>query len=334
MGTIPLQRLRILLASPGDVERERDHVSALADELNRGVSAQCGFVLEVVRWETHVRPDMGRPQQIILDQIGSFDIFVGIMWQRFGSPTGVADSGTEEEFEFALASWQQTGRPRLLWYFSRAPIDPPASVEAAEQLLKVAQFRKKISSAGLTGSYANDADFKEKLREHLQQVLAREFAGRTPLLERKLLAILEAEKARCKERNVAFLTPNLLHCLLSSPSNLARRIFDLACPGKAPAIVKRLKNYVPAEPESNTFFDFDWYSRRDIQAARVIAIQDGKTVLDARHLLLGFLQTEGVTQKELLRALGRKAFDELCQKAETFGQGPAVTPAMRGMFRG
>jgi hypothetical protein len=334
MVPMPLQRLRILVASPGDVERERDHVSAVAEELNRGVAAQAGFYVEAVRWETHVRPDMGRPEQIILDQIGAFDIFVGIMWQRFGTPTGIADSGTEEEFEFAMTSWQNTGRPRLLWYFSRAPIDPPASVEAAEQLLKVAQFRKRVSAMGLTGTYSSDADFKEKFREHLQQIVARELSGRTPSLEGKLLALLEAERARCRERNIAFLTPNLLLCLLSNPASLPRRIFDLACPGKAPAIVKKLRNYVPADPGFDSFVDFDWYGRRDVQAARSIALQEGKSVLDGRHLLLGFLQTEGVTQKELLRALGRKAFDGLVQTAESFGQGPAETPAMRGMFRG
>src|SRR5215207_6022546 len=93
------ERLRLFVASPGDVSSERDHVGTVAAELNRGTAADAGFVLEVVRWETHARPDIGRPQQLILDQIGQVDIFVGIMWRRFGTPTGVASSGTEEEFE-------------------------------------------------------------------------------------------------------------------------------------------------------------------------------------------------------------------------------------------
>jgi hypothetical protein len=45
---------------------------------------------------------MGRPEQLILDQIGQYDLFVGIMWRRFGTPTGVAGSGTEQEFDHAL----------------------------------------------------------------------------------------------------------------------------------------------------------------------------------------------------------------------------------------
>ena len=76
-----MERLRVFVASPGDVAAERDHVQAVADELNRGIAAQAGFVLEVVRWETHARPDMGRAEQSILDQVGQYDLFVGIMWR-------------------------------------------------------------------------------------------------------------------------------------------------------------------------------------------------------------------------------------------------------------
>jgi len=187
-----LERLRVFVASPGDVAAERDHVKAVADELNRGIAAQAGFVLEVVRWETHARPDMGRAEQLILDQIGPYDLFVGIMWRRFGTPTGVAESGTEEEFDHALRAWRQSGQPRLLCYFSGAPSEPPETVDEATQLLKVTQFRSKVEDQGLAWRYRSDAEFKDLLREHLQQILLREFAGRRPPLDRNLLALPDA----------------------------------------------------------------------------------------------------------------------------------------------
>ena len=150
-----LERLRVFVASPGDVAAERDHVKAVADELNRGTAVQAGFVLEVVRWETHAHPDMGRAEQLILDQIGQYDLFVGIMWRRFGTPTGVAGSGTEEEFDHALRAWQQSGQPRLLCYFSRALSEPPETVDEATQLLKVTQFRSQVETR--TCSYRRSA---------------------------------------------------------------------------------------------------------------------------------------------------------------------------------
>ncbi len=182
-----LEPLRVFVASPGDVVAEREHVKAVADELNRGTAAQAGFVLEVVRWETHARPDMGRPEQLILDQIGPYDLFVGIMWRRFGTPTGVAGSGTEEEFHHALRAWQQSRQPRLLCYFSRAPTEPPETVDEATQLLKVTQFRSQVETQGLAWRYRSDAEFKDCLREHLQHILW-EFADRRPPLDRNRLA--------------------------------------------------------------------------------------------------------------------------------------------------
>jgi tetratricopeptide (TPR) repeat protein len=191
-GTALLERLRVFVASPGDVAAERDQVKDVADELNRGIAAQAGFVLEVVRWETHARPDMGRTEQLILDQIGQYDLFVGIMWRRFGTPTGVAGSGTEEEFDHALRAWRQSGRPRLLCYFSRAPSEPPETVDEATQLLKVTQFRSQVETQGLAWRYRSDAEFKDLLREHLQHILW-EFAGRRPPLDRNLLALPDAD---------------------------------------------------------------------------------------------------------------------------------------------
>lgn len=325
------ERLRIFVASPGDVLRERDHVNALADELNRGVASEAGFVLEVVRWETHARPDTGRPQQLILDQIGAVDIFISIMWQRFGTPTGVADSGSEEEFNHALDSWQQTGRPRMLCYFSLAPIEPPGSVELAEQLLKVARFRDRVGKMALAWTFKSDAEFKEYLREHLQQILLHEFAGRRPPLDRNLLELLNVDKDRCRARNVGYFTPNFLMSLLRT-QNIARRIFDTACPGKAESILQGLRAYVPIDAEgvTTTFSDFDWYAREDVQAALRRARLEGKPAIDARHLLIGFLDTESQTRAALRSALGNDLFEHLCRVAQT----PLERAGTPGIFGG
>lgn len=256
------------------------------------------------------------------------------MWQRFGAPNGVSVSGTEEEFEHALVCYQQRGKPRILCYFSEALIVPSATVEAAEQLLKVAKFRERVGAVGLSGAYSSDLDFKEKFREHLQQIITREFADRTPPLDRNLLALLEVEKERCKERNVPFLTPNLLFALLGAPTSLVRQIFDQACPDKAEAIVERLRNYAVPSTTLNGFSDIDWYARRDVQEARLQAIGEGKSAIDPRHLLVGFLATDGETRKELQRALGKKAFDRLCQTATSGSRIPAPTPHIRDFFNG
>jgi hypothetical protein len=328
-----LERLRVFVASPGDVSIERDHVTAVAAELNRGAAAEAGFVLDVVRWETHARPEMGRPQQLILDQIGEAELFVGIMWRRFGTPTGVAGSGTVEELEHALRGWRERGQPRVLCYFSRAPSEPPGTVEEARQLLAVTEFRERIDGQGLAWRYRSDAEFKDLLREHLRHILVNEFAGRRPPLDRNLLALLDLEKERCRELDVAFTTPNLMLSILGSRHGAARRIADRACPGRIDGIVAGLRAYEPRDEtgQIKPFGDFHWYDRDDVQAARRRARREGRGSIDARHLLLGILDTPSGTRSGLRVELGEEGFQHLVRTAE-IGDRPPATPGIEAFF--
>jgi hypothetical protein len=89
-------RLRVFIASPGDVNEERDIVSLVVAELRRVFETLLPFSLDAVRWETHAWPDAGEDAQDVINrEIGEFDILVGIMWRRFGTPTTRARSGTD-----------------------------------------------------------------------------------------------------------------------------------------------------------------------------------------------------------------------------------------------
>ena len=165
-----VRKLRIFVASPGDVSDERGRLQAVVNELNRTIGDEKGIVLELIRWETHVAPDMGRPQEVVNRQIGEHDIFVGIMWKRFGTPTGNADSGTEEEFDNAYASRQATKRPRIMLYFNQAPFMPRSDAEV-EQMRKVLAFKEKVRSLYLIAEYSGPDAFERLVREHLQRAI-------------------------------------------------------------------------------------------------------------------------------------------------------------------
>ena len=165
-----VQKLRVFVASPGDVGDERQRLQVVVDELNRTVGNEKHTVLELVRWETHVAPDMGRAQDVVNRQIGEHDIFIGIMWKRFGTPTGCAGSGTEEEFDNAYASWRDTKGPRIMLYFSQAPFMPRSDAEV-EQVRKVLAFKQKVQSLALIFEYAGPDGFERLVREHLQTAI-------------------------------------------------------------------------------------------------------------------------------------------------------------------
>jgi hypothetical protein len=178
MNTV--QKIRLFLSSPGDVEPERAKVHAVAEQVNRMLGNSLGIILDVIDWKTHIVPDMGRPQEVINQQVGDYDIFIGILWKRFGTPTGKAESGTEEEFNIAYANWQKYGRPRILFYFSQVPYMPKNPSEGG-QFLNVLKFKAKFweQQTGLVMDYQTPEEFSDLLREHLVKVLQEWFKPKT-----------------------------------------------------------------------------------------------------------------------------------------------------------
>ena len=119
--------LRIFVASPKDVAEERASLEDVVRELNLTWSKNLGIRLELVKWETHAYPGIGTdPQAVINEQIGDdYDIFVGIIWKCFGTPTERANSGTAEEFDRAYKRFRENpDQLRIMFYFRDAPVAP------------------------------------------------------------------------------------------------------------------------------------------------------------------------------------------------------------------
>ena len=148
--------VRVFVASPSDVVKERETLETLIVELNRTWSETLGVILELVQWETHTRPGFGAdPQAIINAQIGdTYDVFIGILWSRFGTPTPRALSGTLEEFKRAVERIRD-GSPEIMIYFKDAPISP-SKIDVA-QLTLVTEFRTSISNRALYSLFEDAA---------------------------------------------------------------------------------------------------------------------------------------------------------------------------------
>ncbi|HWD48751.1 MAG TPA: DUF4062 domain-containing protein [Rhizomicrobium sp.] len=161
--------LEVFVASPGDLTEERKLVEDVISEFNRMHGDSHNVRLELKTWENSVRPGFGKdPQEVINAQIGTdYDIFIGIMWARFGSPTGRAESGTAEEFERAYSRFRETnGAVQMMFYFKNAAISP--NVDPV-QLGKVQEFRQRISTeyGALYQQFLTPEDFERLLRIHL-----------------------------------------------------------------------------------------------------------------------------------------------------------------------
>ena len=147
-----LRQYHVFLASPGDVGAERQHVRKFFDEYNRHTAQIWNARFEVIDWENYGTIGVGRPQELINQQTlekyrDSLALVVGIMGQRFGSPSGKAESGTEEEFNWAMESHKRAGFPEIKWFFRKVdklelPADPDEADAALDQWRKVRAFRQ------------------------------------------------------------------------------------------------------------------------------------------------------------------------------------------------
>jgi anti-sigma regulatory factor (Ser/Thr protein kinase) len=169
---VPLRTvLRVFVASPADTKDERASLESVVAELNRGIAADRSLVLELVRWETDVRPGIGSDAQDVVNrQVSVPDVLVGIFWKRLGTPTPRAVSGTAEEIELAIDAWRQGRLAEILMYFNQRPHTPKRG--ELEQLARLLSYRDSLESHGLLVSdYDGLADFVAKVRNHLTAVV-------------------------------------------------------------------------------------------------------------------------------------------------------------------
>ena len=145
---------------------EKDSLHSVIDEVNQLHGDLLGYRIELLRWETHSAPGGGRPQAVINADIPVYDIFVGIAWRRFGTPTGVADSGTEEEYRVAYRLWEKNNSMPLMFYFCQKPF-MPRTIEEVEQVKKVLSFRDELRQKALDWEYEGPEMFAGKIRKHI-----------------------------------------------------------------------------------------------------------------------------------------------------------------------
>ena len=166
--TKTINQIRIFISSPSYVSKERKVAQKVIEELNRTLCEPNGLSLFHLTWENDTYPSVGEySQDVINKQIGDYDIFVGIMANRFGTPTPKAGSGTEEEFNIAYENRENT---HIMFFFKDAPIKP--SLLDQKQYKKVTSFMKKIG--GHKGVYYKQFSnrFEKLFRESLTQYLS------------------------------------------------------------------------------------------------------------------------------------------------------------------
>ncbi|BCW87322.1 hypothetical protein sos41_04510 [Alphaproteobacteria bacterium SO-S41] len=184
--------LRIFISSPGDVSAERRRSALVVESLKKEFARF--FDITAYLWEHEAMLATGHFQDVI-EPPSQSDIVVLILWSRLGTPLPVNSgkreyrgldgrapvTGTEWEYEDALAANRDKGAPDLLVYRSnREPQislrDPQKKQLAENQWTALEDFWSRYFQAGgvfLSAYHGFDdlEDFGDMLEAHLRQLI-------------------------------------------------------------------------------------------------------------------------------------------------------------------
>lgn len=141
-----ITKYKIFVASPSDLSEEREYLNEVISELNITYGNRNNIVIELLKWETNSGPaiSINGVQSIINNDIPEYDLFIGLLWMKFGTPTKEFGSGSEEEFDIAHQKFiKNSDSIQILFYFKNSLPKSLGEINP-EQLSKVRDFQSSL----------------------------------------------------------------------------------------------------------------------------------------------------------------------------------------------
>lgn len=163
------EHILVFLAYISDVEAEANVAKEIEKSINRG-HEQLGIVLDLRTWKD-VPAEFGNPQEKINRTfVENCDVFIGLIWKKWGMPTGQSDCGFKEEFDIAERRYNATGKPTILLY-AKTVNEQDIKGDEKEGFNKIKEFKDEIinKQKGFLIPFKTTDEWKEIIRERLTQ---------------------------------------------------------------------------------------------------------------------------------------------------------------------
>jgi hypothetical protein len=160
--------LTAFLASPSDLPDERRMAFQVVAEVNEAIKS-IDWSIDLLGWEDTL-PGAGRPQALINRDVDRCDLFVGLLWRKWGTAPARDSrfsSGFEEEFSIARERHERASSPEI-WMFFKT-VDTAQTADAGPQLQNVINFRESLveSKAILFKEFGDTGAWEKILRKCL-----------------------------------------------------------------------------------------------------------------------------------------------------------------------
>ncbi|NAS32024.1 hypothetical protein GTQ40_13645 [Flavobacteriaceae bacterium R38] len=164
-----VKQIKLFVSCPGDIVDELNSIRLVIDDINKTIGEQNSYVLKLLNWKTDTYTQIGSdPQEVINNQIESqYDILIGLIWLRLGTPTKRDKSGTVEEINRALNNKE---KEQLIYFKTTTPID--ITKINPEELTKINQFKKELGDKGvLYHEFSSTTKFESLFRIQLIKLI-------------------------------------------------------------------------------------------------------------------------------------------------------------------
>lgn len=160
--------LRVLISCPGDVSS--DDLSIAHKAINRWnvlLGEQFEHVVVPVSWSEHAASEFGAPPQDILNRqlVDVVDLGIAIFWNRLGTKTNHAESGTVEEIQRLYDAGKPVGVLRCNY-----PVPPRGD---HEERARLDQYLKELYGNALIVNYETDAQLAAQIDTILTRIVTR-----------------------------------------------------------------------------------------------------------------------------------------------------------------
>lgn len=165
----PTLALHLLISAPGDVPvQDMAAIRKTISQWNLNLGRVVGLTVLPVSWTEHAVAEFGdRPQAILNDQIvEEADFAVALFYDRLGTPTGEADSGTAEEIKVLVEAGKSVA------VLVNASARPPLGGSALEERKRLTEYLTDLRKTALVFEYANEGDLISHLNNFLSRATA------------------------------------------------------------------------------------------------------------------------------------------------------------------
>lgn len=162
--------LRLLISAPGDVPMaDLATIRKTISQWNHNFGRSVSLTVLPVSWSEHAAAEFGeRPQEILNRQIvEDADFAIALFYDRLGTPTGEAESGTAEEIKLLVEAGKSVAV--LVNSSLREPLNGPALKERQ----RLDDHLEELRKTALVFNYKHEGDLVGHLNNFLSRATAR-----------------------------------------------------------------------------------------------------------------------------------------------------------------